>query len=184
MAYSPDGRLLAGGCQIGDRSLYGVTVLDLRTHQSRIVARIACEGGVISLSWSPDGTQLAVCVEYGGGAGLFRVDPLQGGRIPTHLDYAATSVSWRPDGDRLLCSVWRADLPGYPTWTMLFKPDGTKVRAMAKDQEGPVYSPDGTHYAYAARTSEGPSGLYVADADGTHARKVCDGKSIWRIAWR
>jgi Tol biopolymer transport system component len=184
LAYSPNGRFLAGGCQLGEGSLYGVTVLDLRTRLSRVVARIACEGGVISLSWSPGGTQLAVCVEYGGGAALYRIDPQHGGRIPTHLGYMASSVSWRPDGDRLLCSVWRADLPGYPTWTMLFKPDGTKVRTLAKAQADPVYSPDGRRYAFAAVTHDGPTGLYVANADGTHVRKVCAAESIWRIAWR
>jgi Tol biopolymer transport system component len=184
LAYSPDGRLLAGGCQFGEGSLYGVTILDLSTRRSRIVARIQCEGGVTSLSWSPDGTQLAVCVEYGGGAGLFRVDPVHGGRIPTHLRYAASSVSWRPDGDRLLCRVWRSDLPGYPTWTMLFKPDGTRVKVLAKAQEDPTCSPDGRHYAFAALAADGPTGLYVADADGTHARKVCGGDSVWGIAWR
>ena len=183
LAFSPNGRRLAGACTLAQGE-YGVTVLDLGTHRSRIIGRVSCEGGVISLSWSPNGTQLAVCVEYGGGAGMFRFDAGSSGLLQTYHDYAVESVSWSPDGDRLLCQVWRSDLPGYPTWTMLFKPDGTRVRTLAKQQSDPVYSPDGKRYAFVVLPDNSPSGVFIADADGTHVRKVCGGSGLWQPAWK
>ena len=184
LAFSPDGRQLAGACTIAQGE-YGVTVLDLGTHSSRIIGRVSCEEGLISLSWSPSSTHLAVCVEYGGGAGMFRFDAANGGLLQAYHDYAVESVSWSPDGDRLLCQVWRADLPGYPTWTMLFKPDGTRVRTLARQQSDPAYSPDGKRYAFAATTPGGlPDGVSTAQADGTHVRKVCGGSNICQLAWK
>lgn len=183
LAFSPNGRLLAGACTLA-QGKYGVTVLDLGTHRSRIIGRVSCEGGVISLSWSPASTQLAVCVEYGGGAGMFRFDAVSGGLLQAYHDYAVESVSWSPDGNRLLCQVWRSDLPGYPTWTMLFKPDGTRVRTLGKQQSDPAYSPDGKHYAFVAIPHGDSRSVYVADADGTHARKVCGGTGLWQLAWK
>jgi len=177
------GRQLAGACTLYVWR-YGVTVLDLATRRSRIVGRISCQGGVVSLAWSPHGAQLIAVAEFGDGCGMFRFDAVNGGRLPVHPDFSVTTVSWSPDGDRLLCQVWRGDLPGYPHWTMLFKPDGTRVRTLGKRQSSPVYSPDGKHCAFVAIPHGDPTGVYIADADGTHVRKVCGGSGLWQLAWK
>ena len=183
LAFSPDGRQLAGACTLGVWR-YGVTVLDLATRRSRIVGRISCQGGIVSLTWSPHGAQLVAVAEFGDGVGMFRFDAVSGGLLQTYHDYAVESVSWSPDGDRLLCQVWRSDLPGYPTWTMLFKPDGTRVRTLGKQQSDPAYSPDGKRYAFVATPDNSPDGVYIADADGTNVRKVCGGTGLWQLAWK
>ena len=109
LAYSPNGRLLAGGnlaTPEGEVWKWAVTVLDLRTGKSRIVYRYQSEGGIQSLSWSPNGRRLALTVEYGAGAGLFKVEVASGRLLKTHEgNYYTGSVSWRPDGRYLLCSM-------------------------------------------------------------------------------
>ena len=184
LAFSPDGRHLAGACTLGVWR-YGVTVLDLATRRSRIVGRISCQGGIVSLTWSPHGAQLVAVAEFGDGVGMFRFDAINGGRLPVHPDFSVATVSWRPHGDRLLCEVYRPDLlPGSPFWTMLIKRDGTRVRTLGKQQSDPVYSPDGKHYAFVAIPHDDPTGVYIADADGTHVHKVCGGTGPWQMAWK
>jgi hypothetical protein len=67
-------------------------------------------------------------------------------------------------------------------WTV--NPDGTRVRTLAKQQSDPAYSPDGKHYAFVAIPHGDSTGVYIADADGTHARKVYGGTGPWQLAWK
>jgi len=183
IAFSPSGRQLAGGCSLGD-NWYGITVLDLATRSTRLLGRVRCEGGVISLTWSPDGGELVATVEYGGGGGMFRFDAVSGGQLQEYDGYMYETASWQPGGNRLLCQVWRGDLQGAPHWTMLFRRDGARLRTLGKSQGHPVYSPDGRRYAFVGLTLGAPSGLFVADADGSHVRKLVAGATVGDPAWR
>ena len=190
LAYSPNGRLLAGGYSVtpeGGVWKWAVTVLDLRTGKSRVVYRYQSEGGIESLSWSPNGRQLAFTVEYGAGSGLLKVDVASGRLLKTpEGSYNTGSVSWRPDGRYLLCSMFRA--PGSTLLTYLTKPDGTRLKRLGSGQGDPAYSPDGTHYAFVQRGKWGyPCTLKYADADGSHVKTIFkwSGKEyIGPPAWR
>jgi Tol biopolymer transport system component len=175
LAYSPNGRFLAGGNVVtpeGEVWKWAVTVLDLKTGKSRVVYRYQSEGGIQSLSWSPNGRQLAFTVEYGSGAGLFKVDVASGHLLKTHEgNYNTNSVSWRPDGKYLLCAMFRA--PGSTNWTYLAKPDGTRVKKLGSGQGDPAYSPDGAHYAFVVRGRWGyPCTIKSADADGSDIKTL------------
>ena len=183
LAYSPDGRYLAGGCRVGDPNDWAVTVLDLKTRKSHIVCPFECENGVISISWSPDGKRLAASIEYGGGVGMLLVD-VAGRRLIKNVG-GYGSVSWRPDGKYILASY---SLVGEPTQTWLLHADGSRADRLGTDQREPMYSPDGKHYVFVVRGWWGyPCVLEYADGDGSHVRVVhrFSGKDyVGGLAWR
>ncbi len=188
LAYSPDGRYLAGGTSLRTNGNYGtewgITVLDLRTRQSRVVYKYPCQNGIQSLSWSGDSSQLVATVEYGGGYGMFRID-VPGARLlkdyngPTNMPWA----SWRPDGKYLLVATYPVANPLAAMSVVLMRPDGRTVKTVATHQSCPAYSPDGRHYAFVT----GDGAIKYADADGKHARSVVSpgaGRSVNYLAWR
>ena len=52
-----------------------------------------------------------------------------------------------------------------------------------RDDCDPDPSPDGTRLAFASRLGGGPSSIWVADADGTHPRRVTRGGTDFKLAW-
>ena len=187
LAYSPNGRYLAGGtCLKTDAGwgyYWGITVLDLKTRVSHVVYRYRCENGIRSLAWSADSRQLVATVEYGGGFGMFRVD-VPGNRLLQ--DYNGTInmpwASWRADGRYLLVTTYPVADPGAALAIQRMRPDGRGVKTVAKGQGLPVYAPTGDHYAF----SRGGAICY-ADGDGSHVRTVLslsDGRYPSYLAWR
>ena len=79
--------------------LWGITLLDLKTHRSRILYRYPSENGIVSLTWSPDGSQLVATVEYGGGYGSFRL-AVPSGKLLKSYRLNASSASWHPQARR------------------------------------------------------------------------------------
>jgi Tol biopolymer transport system component len=175
LAYSKNGRYLAGGCRLPGQGKWAVTVLDRKTGKSRIVCRFRCENGVQSLSWSRDGRRLAASIEYGGGYGMLMIDVPKARLVKEYGGYA--SVSWRPDGRYLLCHLVRV---GESSVTCLLRPDGTKAGRLGTKQNEPTYSPDGTHYAFASNSGV----LKVAESDGSNVKTVYRGKRVWQLAWK
>lgn len=190
LAFSPDGRYLAGGSSLPWHSDYGVlwavTILDLKTKKSRVAVRYYCQNGVQSLSWAPDSKRLVATIEYGGGYGLLRVNVTDHNRLVKDSGFGnVESASWRADGKYLLCDFWMSSKPGYPNWTYVLRPDGTKVKRIGVDQRFPVYSPDGRHYAFLRFDPiSSLTALAVASADGSGETTLVEDVDFGVAAWR
>jgi len=181
LAYSPNGRLLAGGTSLRTKNGYGhvwaVTVLDLKSRESRIIYRYPSQNGVQSLTWSPNGKQLVATVEYGGGYGMFRID-VGRKRLLKEYDGGQESASWRPDGKYLLCAKWFPSEAGAPFRTLLIRPGGAVVATLGEAQRHPVYSPDGSRYAFV-----GPANtLARANANGANVTNILVGRQNMGIS--
>jgi WD40-like Beta Propeller Repeat len=184
LAYSPNGRLLAGGCKLAGQDKWAVTVLNLATRKSRIVARYTCQNGITSITWKPDSSQLVATIEYGGGGGMLRVDVGHSRLIKNYGFNLANTASWMPHGPYLLCSVWAPSEPNYPTYTRLLKLDGTTVSTLGINQSQPVYSPSGGRYAFLRMQQGNADLLQIAKADGTHIVTILTAPGLWSLAWR
>jgi TolB protein len=77
----------------------------------------------------------------------------------------ARQINWSPDGDYL--AYWSAY--DQHIYVMDTAGDSQQLTRGFTDQRSPIWSPDGKSIAYVS-TRGGWTGLYVMDADGTHAR--------------
>jgi len=183
LSYSPDGRYLAGGRYVAESNRRSVVLLDLKTGKSRTLQGFESEGDIMSLSWSPNSRQLAVTVEYGGGTGGWRID-VRTGRTLNKYPGMTSTVSWRADGRRLLCT-WFA-YPGKPMHTQLRRPDGALVKTIGKAQSWAAYSPSGRQYVFLSGGVMGAA-LRCSRANGTHTHTLFRSTSQQYIdppAWR
>ena len=140
--------------------------------------------------WSPDGRWIAV--EGGGHGGSIGVVPVRGGgwRAWRHiwdtgdLSSGLYSPTWTPDGRRLAFAVswFPADRGESGIYTIGI--DGSDLRLLVRGAWMPAYSSDGSQLAY-VRSPEpfSPGDIWVADADGTNARRLTDSGADARPAW-
>lgn len=135
---------------------------------------------VLALSYSPDGTRLAVvaaatpAAEASAQAGYLLVSDVDGSNVrtvtdgPLWLELNSAEQFWSPDGGELLFS-WAPD-PERPTGVWRARADGLILaQAHARTDElkvaSPAWSPDGARIAY--RTfGDWTSRIYVGDETG------------------
>jgi TolB protein len=104
------------------------------------------------ITWSPDGSQLAVTFFTQPGPTQIAVVPLggaarQNSRLLTSLSGGAIDPSWSPDGAWLAF----AGHDGYATEIFVVRPDGTAVTRLTSDGQlarSPAWSPDGKQLAF------------------------------------
>ena len=116
--------------------------------------RILAEGRrVTAAAYSPDGTQIAVDVHFGGAHHLQIVD-LDGFLVQEVATFAKPvyAITWAPGGNRLAISRGR-DI-------YLIRRDGSEMRRIAKDADSPRWSPDG-HWILYMVTNETPDFGFV-----------------------
>ena len=99
MAWSPDGRLIAGREWDGDG---GVVIWDAKT--GKLLRRIGAKAGVDSFAWSPDGSRMVLggwrgswIRDVGSGEAVLTLstDPLREGSS------RFLALAWSPDGERV-----------------------------------------------------------------------------------
>lgn len=178
-AWSPDGSLIA----YIDRHL---SVWLVRPDGSgRRLLLPASRLHTLSLSWSPDGTRIAIttkcrkarCSRYG-----LYVVPISG-RAPVRLpagEHVGYGVSWSPNGDEIYYDnggIWA------------IRPDGTGRRKISAVGSTGSLSPDGRQFAFgvAIHLKQGTDryrAFAVVDADGRHFHVVTThAYNEYGVAW-
>ena len=98
--------------------------------------------------------------------------------------------AWSPDGHVIAFARWSApDKGGNQTEAIYtIRPDGTGEHLLIGGSKttysasNPTWSPDGKRIAFTRGYSSEPSGLFVANADGSHARRLAkeiDSEPAW-----
>jgi TolB protein len=157
-AWSPDGKRLAY-TPSGEN---GIWTYDLSPGRR---VRISFGEYDTSPAWSPDGKRIA----YAGDDGVFvsEADGRDTRRL-TSLQAAGTPV-WSPDGKTIA-------VPDYsPSGRLLLLPvRGGKPRRVIRGGQDAAWAPDGESLAFTARHGR-QWDLFVARADGSHARRLTFG---------
>ncbi len=146
VAFSPDGRRLAGG------SWWRVNVCDAATGQ--LILTLPHTGGVVSkVAFSPDGKRIA----SGGGDGIVKVwDATSGQEVLALQGHTSrvTSVAYSPDGMRLASSSGQQDGQSkveIKVWDLAPKQEPLTLRQQSSRIECMAYSPDGRRLASGGR---------------------------------
>jgi dipeptidyl aminopeptidase/acylaminoacyl peptidase len=183
-AWTSDGSRVAfiarcgGGCASAGDPYHGIRVYD----PAAVTDRLVVPGDMFSaLAWSPDGTRIAFAVvpsaEY---AGDLRLRPLSPGgqvyivnadgsgqRALPGATGRVSSLSWSPDGTRILYSSasTASTRPMYVEGI-----DGTGLRSLGSGSDA-SWSPDGTRIAF---TRVVGCEVWVMSADGTGRTRIAN----------
>lgn len=165
-AWSPAADQLA--FSTGRSGLAELVLFDPSTGERTSVTTVE---GISALSWSPDGTAIAIAVPS---AGVSIIDLATGrstsiARIGTVEDH---DLSWSPDGRRLVLASDGS--------IIVVSADGSDRRVLVDHgeetgQASPAWSPDGTRIAYLGKSGPGRRAspeVWVIGADGSDATRL------------
>ncbi|TCO43832.1 hypothetical protein EV646_11124 [Kribbella antiqua] len=182
VASSPDGRTLAYATGGSDRSLWirKVEPSGLGTPVKLWTSWM----GITRLSWSPDGSRIAV--EAPGVEGDLDLPCVyvisSSGGTPEQIACDVTSPSWMPDARTLMVIDGRVEGTHPDLVRIEAKPGGAPVKSFnvtARQGDPVAASPDGRHIALA-----GGVGLSLIDSvTTTHLSNVTFSSSIKSISW-
>jgi Tol biopolymer transport system component len=190
VAWSPDGtRLLCAGdgAQQALKGIYTVRSSDGGDLTRLTTSPSGYNDG--APSYSPDGSRFAfVRATNDQKTGALFVGTTDGTK-PTHqitaygipMTGGYEALAWSPDGTEILftSAAWSLDT---------IHPDGTGLHKLIHGQSGcpcafsPAWSPDGTRIVYAYNPSTA-SGVYTANADGTHRVKLTNDSGQGWPSW-
>jgi Tol biopolymer transport system component len=131
---------------------------------------------LIDLSWSPDGTEIALSgrtVEDGVARRTILIVDADGRGDPVVLEGLWVSVSWSPDGERLLVLGFPADEGQFDLYTV--RPDGSDVEQLTNDEAAEHesgWSPDGSQIVFAEGETDLSQDVFVMNADGSDVRRL------------
>src|SRR6476620_5430403 len=117
--------------------------------------------------------------EIDGFASLFVRDPVGARKRavlrPSEGLGVYTEPDWSPSGTELaVTNILGNRYSGYTSDIYLCNPNGGQLRRLIDapgDRYSPAWSPDGSEIAYV----QSPGEIYIAGADGSHARKLTEG---------
>ncbi len=138
IAWSPDGRSIAFAMATSQPNAHEIYLLDVH-HLDRPPRRLthAVEGATGSLSWSPDGASLLVCLGPAGDKNLFRFEIATGNAYPLTFGGNNASAAYSPDGQHIVFNSLRnggqADL-------FMIRADGRSMRLLL-DHPEPDWQP-------------------------------------------
>jgi Tol biopolymer transport system component len=186
-AWSPDGSRLASIEERPGRR-YAIVISEADGSRPVTIVEEEATGAVgpdlIDVAWSPDGSMIAYSgrtVEDGVARRTIVVVNADGSGAPVVLDGLWTSVSWSPDGGRLLVEGFPHK--GHEGQFDLYaiRPDGSDPVQLTDDESGehePSWSPDGTQIVFATGETDFSQDLFVMDADGSDVRMLTDWEGV------
>jgi Tol biopolymer transport system component len=137
-----------------------------------------------TVSWAPNGAQLAFVSDAHGDPRFAVVDVASGEVHRLKLDSWQSPPAWSPDSSRLAIADW------HDGTIQVIKPSGVvlqKLRVHAST--GPVWSPDGKTLAFSLGNPDAPrnmSQVLMIPAGGGHARVVATlprGSQVIQLEW-
>lgn len=193
LSWSPDGHYLAALSNIHNSTSggYRSEVLVWEADNWTQVSNGKSSVYLLSLTWSPDGTQLAVGSQLNVGSGLVsRLHvPSDAGFEPMLVrPYEIAALAWSPDGARLAVAPGVYDITATPEYRAEIvdatQPQGSVIRYLSGHTE-PItslaWSPDGAYLASGAEDRE----IRIWNALSGEAEQVLKGssESITSVAW-
>jgi Tol biopolymer transport system component/serine/threonine protein kinase len=195
--FSPDGNQVAFAWNGEKRDNWDIYITWLGAERLRVTTDPARERAP---AWSPDGTQIAFVREHLGQAAIYLTAPLPGSarkladlRPVSSADRLQTTLSWFPDGRRLVASELEPD--GQTSGIVLIPLDpGDKRRLVSNPvSEGthyfPAVSPNGRMLSYGLCLTPFSCDVYKVDLDadfvprGQPQRLTHQGADIKGITW-
>jgi TolB protein len=141
-----------------------------------------------SLSWSPDGKQIAYATDTSSGSTIEVVNADGSDSLQLGTGYDPT---WSPDGTKIafVNASCGAECGCANTPISVMNPDGTNTHELASiaagsciDDHGMAWSPDGTRIAFSL-IGGGTETLEVMNADGTNIRRLTGDNLANEPAW-
>jgi Tol biopolymer transport system component len=182
-AFTPDlSAVYFSGIYSGGSSSYIYRIRGYNWSQLPVRVTDSFEGGVDSLSWSPDGTQMSAVICEEGNIYLYEPEVKE-----------LTKVSDFPAGQTggvcLMTLEWFPDSQGIAFFRngsiYRINKDGTNLKQLTGAVSSgfyqyPTISPDGKLIAYSASTTNGKE-IFLMDLNGENVFKLSDGDSA---AWQ
>jgi Tol biopolymer transport system component len=173
-AWSPDGRSIAftrwDGPR-GEKHFDDVIVTDSEGRHARNLTRRGNYGTFRIEDWSPDGRELLLNWSGLGSSLYVRETDGSGRRTLVEGGSFLSGGSWSPTGKILFAMRASSEWAVY-----VVDADGGHRKKVIDSAYAPEWSPDGLRFAYVALHSGQPEGLGVANADGSGARLLVEGR--------
>jgi Tol biopolymer transport system component len=143
---------------------------------------VTTDAEIATLSWSPDGTEIAIASGY---SGVYVVELATGELTSIYPDGTVNEdLSWSPDGTRLV--FYDYDFSSDRERIIVVNADGSDRRVLVDEGNphgpgAPGWSPDGTKIAYVRTPQESGSTrdlsfeVWVIGADGSDATRLFHG---------
>ena len=129
--------------------------------------------------WSPDSSELGANWSGWSDAVFIAKADRTDVRVLASTSYGAyvTGDSWSPDGKHILLSRSSFETNQVPAISVI-DPDGKNERTLIDSAGRAAWSPDGQRFAYVSYAPGRPTGLGVADADGTNAHLLLQAVNV------
>ena len=154
--FSPNGKQLAFVIDLDGSENYDLFVYDFEQETHTNLTPATPHALTTSFSWSPDGSQIAICSDQDGRFDTYLIS-LQSGTIRKVLDQPRPDwvVHWSPAGQHLAVV---SEAEGQDYRTTLVPLDGSEVLVIKKDglvinAKGSHWSPDGHKVVFSSNVS-------------------------------